>query len=108
MIAELFEFHQGRQDDPLALDAVSPRNPFFYFKGQIFIQQDLFLAQSGIGSFAGVLGGTDATSMSGGIHLDGDFVPESDNEEEFGIFVLNQCGTAGEAAICAGVDDVDE
>lgn len=65
-------------------------------------------ANEGIGSFAGVLGGNGATSMSGGIHLTGDFIPEFDNEEEYGIFVLNQCGTAGEAAICASVDNVDE
>ena len=65
-------------------------------------------ANDTIGSFAGVLGGSGATSMSGGIHLTGDFIPGIDNEQEYGIFVLNQCGTAGEAAICAGLDDVDE
>lgn len=63
---------------------------------------------SGIGSFAGVLGGTDGASMSGGLHLDGDFIPDADLEQEFGIFVLQQCGTAGDAAICTGVDAVNE
>ena len=65
--------------------------------------------KSGIGSFAGVLGGEGATSMSGGVHLDGDFISSVEDEKEYGIFVIDQCGTAGaSAAICAGVDDVDE
>ncbi|WP_439154893.1 thymidylate synthase [Yoonia sp.] len=62
---------------------------------------------SGIGTFAGVLGGTDASSMSGGVHLDGDFAGIS-SAEEYGIFVLSQCGTAGETAVCSIVEDVNE
>ena len=57
-----------------------------------------------IGSYGGTFGGLNATGVAGGIHLDGDFIDGVTNEEEFGIFVLTQCGLAGDAgAICDGV-----
>ncbi|MBE0414159.1 MAG: hypothetical protein IBX59_11085, partial [Yoonia sp.] len=64
----------------------------------------------GIGSYAGVLGGTNASSMSGGIFIDDDTFLDIPNAAEYGIFVLSQCGTAGEAAICndENVEDVNE
>lgn len=61
-------------------------------------------AQIVIGSYAGTFGGIGATSTAGGIHLDGDFVPGVVNEEEYGVFVLTQCGQAGDAAICDAVN----
>lgn len=57
-----------------------------------------------IGSHAGVFGGTGATSVAGGVRLDGDFIDEVDDEEEYGLFVLDQCGQAGTPAICGIVD----
>ena len=61
-------------------------------------------AQTGVGNYAGVFGGTGATSVGGGVLLDGDFIPGVENEQEYGIFVLAQCGTPGDAPICAGVN----
>jgi hypothetical protein len=65
--------------------------------------------QEEIGSYAGVFGGVGATSVAGGIYLNGDFIQEIngfviDNEEEYGLFVLNQCGLSGDAAICDNVN----
>lgn len=67
-------------------------------------------ALEGVGSYAGVLGGTNASSMSGGILIDNDTFLGVDGAEEYGIFVLSQCGTAGEAATCndENVEDVNE
>lgn len=64
----------------------------------------------GVGSYAGVLGGTNGSSMSGGVFIDDDTFLGIDGAEEYGIFVLSQCGTAGEAAICndENVEDVNE
>ena len=59
---------------------------------------------TGIGNYGGTFGGLNASGVAGGIHLDGDFIDGVENEEEFGIFVLTQCGLAGDGgAIC---DDV--
>lgn len=45
-----------------------------------------------IGDFAGVIGGADGAGMAGGIFMS-DFDEGLNNEEEYGIFVLDQCGT---------------
>ncbi|MDQ2089251.1 thymidylate synthase [Marimonas arenosa] len=62
-----------------------------------------------IGEYAGIFGGPDAESVAGGVRLnewDGKGNPLGfENEEEYGVFVLDQCGTAGaSAAICADVN----
>lgn len=59
--------------------------------------------QDGIGNYGGTFGGTGASGIAGGIHIE-DYLDGVENEEEFGIFVLTQCGLAGDAAIC---DDVN-
>ncbi len=61
-----------------------------------------------IGAYAGTFGGTDSDSVAGGVQLD-EFDGVGDNlgldgEAESGIFVLNQCGFPGSAAICANVN----
>ena len=57
-----------------------------------------------IGSYGGTFGGLNASGVAGGIHLDGDFIDNVEREEEFGIFVLTQCGLAGDSnTICNGV-----
>ena len=57
-----------------------------------------------IGSYGGTFGGLNASGVAGGIHLDGDFIENVQREEEFGIFVLTQCGQTGDTgAICNGV-----
>ena len=56
-----------------------------------------------IGDYGGTFGGTGASGIAGGVHLDGDYIPNVEKEQEFGIFVLTQCGLAGDAAICDGV-----
>lgn len=56
--------------------------------------------QTGVGQYAGTFGGTGATSVAGGVFLDGDWWDEVDGENEIGLFVLTQCGEAGDDAIC--------
>ncbi len=55
--------------------------------------------QDGIGDYAGVFGGSGATSISGGIHIES-YLDDFDAEQEYGVFVLTQCGQPGDAAIC--------
>jgi hypothetical protein len=56
-----------------------------------------------IGDYGGTFGGLGASGVAGGIHLDSDYIDNVENEQEFGIFVLTQCGLTGDAAICDGV-----
>lgn len=60
-------------------------------------------AQEGIGSYGGTFGGTEASGVAGVIALDGDFIPDIDNEHEFGVFVLTQCGQANDDALCDAI-----
>ncbi|PTX56476.1 hypothetical protein C8N43_1135 [Litoreibacter ponti] len=54
------------------------------------------------GAFGGTLGGEDGTALAGVTSIS-DFSDDLDNEAEYGIFVLERCGTANEdAALCAG------
>ena len=64
-----------------------------------------------IGDYAGIIGGTDASGLSGGLFLtewDGQGDPLGfENEEEYGVFVLERCGTPGvndPLGVCAGVN----
>ncbi len=61
------------------------------------------------GSYGGVFGGPNSESVAGGVSLtafDGDGNPLGlENEEEYGVFVLDQCGTPGaNATICSEVN----
>jgi len=65
-------------------------------------------ANTQIGTYAGVFGGTDAGGVAGAVELD-QFDGVNDNlgfesELESGIFVLDQCGTPGSPAICNNVN----
>ncbi|PUB16239.1 hypothetical protein [Yoonia sediminilitoris] len=62
---------------------------------------------SSIGTYSGAFGGTDASSVAGGIAIQ-DFDDASDDEKEFGIFVLSQCGQGAPTTACGNVDDIDE
>jgi len=53
----------------------------------------------GIGEYAGVFGGTGATSVAGGLAI-ADYLDDIDNEHEFGIFVISQCGQPGAPSPC--------
>ncbi|WP_322889763.1 MULTISPECIES: thymidylate synthase [unclassified Yoonia] len=64
------------------------------------------IAQDSLGSYAGIFGGTNASSVAGGIRLEGDFLTDFTNEEEYGIFVLDRCGTT--PTICLEVDQLGE
>ncbi|KMW56269.1 hypothetical protein AIOL_001221 [Candidatus Rhodobacter oscarellae] len=56
----------------------------------------------GIGTYAGLFGGTNATAMAGGLVIT-EWDPTRENESEHGFWVLNQCGSAGEdATLCTG------
>ena len=59
--------------------------------------------QEGIGNYGGTFGGTEASGVAGTTHLDGDWVELVDNEVEFGIFLLTQCGQDGEDALCDAI-----
>ncbi|MEL6958321.1 MAG: hypothetical protein AAGL89_05145 [Pseudomonadota bacterium] len=56
--------------------------------------------ESQVGSYGGAFGGIEAPGVAGVVHLDGDYIEDIENEEEFGVFVLTQCGQPGEASLC--------
>jgi hypothetical protein len=59
--------------------------------------------EDNVGSYAGAFGGVGATSLAGGLALtrvEYALGERLDDAEEFGVFVLNQCGLAGSPAIC--------
>jgi len=55
---------------------------------------------SAVGSYGGTFGGNEASGVAMGVHLTGDFIPEFDSEEEFGLIVLTKCGLAGDGPFC--------
>ena len=57
-----------------------------------------------VGTYSGVFGGTGATGIAGGVFLNGDFIPGVDGENEYGLFVLVQCGSAGDDPSCDQVN----
>jgi len=62
-----------------------------------------------VGQYTGVFGGDNAAAVAGSVNLT-EFDATIDGEEEWGIFVLNQCGLAGASADCGtfNVDDLGE
>jgi len=60
-------------------------------------------AQETIGSFGGTFGGLEAAGVAGTTALDGDWIPNIENEVEFGVFVLTQCGQPAEDPICGTI-----
>jgi len=57
-----------------------------------------------IGRFGGTLGGEGGTALAGTTSLT-EFSDDLENEEEYGLFVLERCGTANEnATLCANVN----
>lgn len=65
-------------------------------------------AATGVGTYTGTFGGNNASGIAGGVYIQ-NFDPDRTTEEERGIFVLNQCGTAGESPDCGtfNVDDLN-
>lgn len=61
------------------------------------------LGNTDVGTFAGILGGPESEVIAGGLYVDNHFEDQRDGEEEFGIFVLRQCGTSStnDPATCA-------
>jgi hypothetical protein len=60
-------------------------------------------AKDRLGQYAGAFGGIGATSAAGGIALsrvDDEFVERIEDAEEFGVFVMNQCGLPNSPSIC--------
>lgn len=56
------------------------------------------------GSFGGTFGGDGATAIAGVTHIT-EYSPDLENEEEYGIFVLERCGTASPSdALCDSVN----
>lgn len=52
-----------------------------------------------VGSYGGIFGGNGASSVAGIVAVS-DHIDAVDNEQEYGVFVLTQCGLDGDAAIC--------
>ena len=69
------------------------------FTGQVVLPD-----RTVVGTYSGQFGGLNGSSVSGGLFLDGDWWDAADNENEIGLFVLNQCGEAGDDPICAGLN----
>ena len=60
-----------------------------------------------IGTFGGIFGGEDASATAGIVSIDQIDISDGlnlENETERGVFVLNKCGTANDAAICDNVN----
>ncbi|MEQ9693414.1 thymidylate synthase [Shimia sp. SDUM112013] len=51
------------------------------------------------GDYGGVFGGTDSAAVAGALFAE-NHEENLDNEQEYGFFVLTQCGLAGDAALC--------
>lgn len=60
-------------------------------------------AQETVGEFGGTFGGIEAAAVGGTVQLDGDWLPGVENEEEFGVFVLTQCGQPLDDPICDNI-----
>ncbi|TNC71614.1 thymidylate synthase [Rubellimicrobium roseum] len=71
------------------------------FEGQVEPDNEIGTA---IGSYGGVFGGTGATAVAGGVRLEGDFIAEVENEQEYGLFVLDRCGEQSTADVCNRVE----
>lgn len=58
-----------------------------------------------IGSFGGIFGGNQATSVAGTVYLEEFDGPAGilNGEAEYGVFVLTRCGAAGDDPVCAGL-----
>jgi hypothetical protein len=51
------------------------------------------------GTYGGIFGGPDSEAVAGALKAT-DHIDNVSNEEEYGIFVLNRCGTPGQDALC--------
>jgi hypothetical protein len=58
--------------------------------------------QAGIGNYGGIFGGANAEGVAGGIFVENHVGVE--NADEYGVFVLTQCGLTGADPICATVN----
>ncbi len=91
----------GRPLDNIALveGVLNPEDGSFYGN----VEREGQIGQD-IGDFAGVIGGEDGAGLAGGIYMT-DFDEGLTNEEEYGIYVLDQCGTPDATdPACAGVN----
>jgi hypothetical protein len=60
--------------------------------------------EQSIGAFGGTFGGDGATAVAGTTHIT-DYQGDIDNEQEYGIFVLERCGTAASTSdLCDSVN----
>jgi hypothetical protein len=59
------------------------------------------ISGGGTGTYGGIFGGTDASAVAGSLFASGHIGADS---EEFGLFVLSQCGTPNDDPICSQVN----
>ncbi len=65
-------------------------------------QGDVTQVQQGVGQYGGVFGGAGASAVAGSLFVTDHMgnLTGLEGEEEYGIFVLVQCGTAGDDDLC--------
>ncbi|UWQ47002.1 thymidylate synthase [Leisingera aquaemixtae] len=56
--------------------------------------------QQSVGEYGGVFSGTNAASVAGGVHATGHITEYGPEIEEYGVFVLGQCGGASSDPLC--------
>jgi hypothetical protein len=80
-------------------------NGTFVGKTERWVNDDPSMGETG--DYGGVFGGTGATAVGGVVALTKLYATDTNvdltNATEQGVFVLQQCGTAGDAAICSQV-----
>jgi len=56
-----------------------------------------------VGSYGGIIGGADSEAIADAVYVEEHFEDANGGEEEYGIFVIGQCGTAAntDPALCA-------
>lgn len=60
---------------------------------------DVTIATESRGTYGGIFSGTDASAVAGTLYVE-DHIDDIQNEEETGLFVLSQCGTPAQDALC--------
>lgn len=58
------------------------------------------VGQQSVGEYGGVFSGTNAASVAGGVHASGHIAEYGPDIEEYGVFVLGQCGGASSDPLC--------
>lgn len=83
--------------DPLQLEDIALESSVIESDGTFF--GSATVNDGNVGNFGGIFGGDGATEVAGGINVS-NHINAFQNEIEWGVFVLSQCGTPGEDPMC--------